>query len=89
MQNNSTTTTASITQKPLTALYTAESKVYDRNSTANVTGELSGVISGDQVSLSNSSAVFSNENAANNKTVTVSGISISGTSSSNMLYKTQ
>ena len=83
LQNNSTTTTASITQKPLTALYTAESKVYDRNSTANVTGELSGVISGDQVSLSNSSAVFSNENAANNKTVTVSGISISGTSSSN------
>ena len=39
LQNNSTTTTANITQKPLTALYTAESKVYDRNSTANVTGE--------------------------------------------------
>ena len=41
------------------------------------------MISGDQVSLSNASAVFSNKNVANNKTVTVSGLSISGTSSSN------
>ena len=41
------------------------------------------MISGDQVSLSNASAVFSNKNVANNKTVTVSGLSILGTSSSN------
>ena len=83
LQNNSTTTTANISQKSLTASYTAENKVYDRNNTATVAGELSGVISGDQVSLSNASAVFSNKNVANNKTVTVSGLSISGTSSSN------
>ena len=57
-QNNSTTTTANISQKSLTASYTAENKVYDRNNTATVAGELSGVISGDQVSLSNASAVL-------------------------------
>ena len=35
------------------------------------------------VDITNASAVFSNKNVANNKTVTVSGLSISGTSSSN------
>ncbi len=58
LQNNSTTTTANISQKSLTASYTAENKVYDRNNIATVAGELSGVISGDQVSLSNASAVL-------------------------------
>ena len=77
LQNSIATTTANISQKSLTASYTAENKVYDRNNTATVAGELSGVISGDQVSLTNASAVFSNKNVANNKTVTVSGLSLS------------
>ena len=83
LQNNATTTTANITPKTVTASYTSDSKTYDRSNIASVSGSLSGVISGDQVLISNSSAVFSDKNVANGKTVTVSGINIGGSSSSN------
>jgi hypothetical protein len=83
LQNSLTTTTANITPKTVTASYTSDSKTYDRNNIASVSGSLSGIISGDQVSLSNVSALFSDMNVANGKTVTVSGISIDGSSSSN------
>jgi hypothetical protein len=83
LQNNSTTTTANITPKTITASFTSDSKTYDRSKIASVSGSLSGVISGDQVLLSNASALFPDKNVANGKTVTVSGISIGGSSSSN------
>ncbi len=83
LQNNSTTTTATITRKSTTASYTASNKTYDRNSVASVSGTLSGIISGDDVSVNYTSANFSDRHAENSKTVTVSGINIFGSSSSN------
>jgi len=66
----------------------ASNKTYDATKTATlITGSaaLSGVIPGDMVTLSTASAVgtFSNQAVGAGKTVTVSGLSISGSSSGN------
>lgn len=82
-------TTANITAATLTVSgITAANKVYDGKTTAtlNTTGAaLSGVIAGDTVTLNLSGAkgVFSNKNAGTGKTVTVSGLTISGASAGN------
>ena len=59
----------------------ANDKVYDASTAATLvanTGSLSGLVSGDTVLFLNSSATFSDANAASGKTVTVNGISLSG-----------
>ncbi|HTB85104.1 MAG TPA: immunoglobulin domain-containing protein [Candidatus Sulfotelmatobacter sp.] len=62
---------------PLTVTATGVDKVYDGGTTATVTlGD--NRVSGDHVTDSNSSASFADKNVANGKTVSVSGISISG-----------
>ena len=58
-------------------------KTYDSTDFATVTGSLSGVVSGDSVSVSKTSSVFSDANVADGKTVTISGISIGATDASN------
>ncbi|RXJ88834.1 filamentous hemagglutinin [Arcobacter sp. CECT 8983] len=70
-------------KKDITANYTAENKIYDGTTDAIVNGTLAGIISGDTVTVSNTSANFTDKNAGENKTVNIAGISISGTDSSN------
>ena len=81
--SSSTTTTANITPKTLTANYTADNKVYDRTTTANVNGNLNGLVSGDTVSFTQTSANFDNKNVGTGKIVTIDGITLNGTDASN------
>ena len=81
--------TASITPAVITVTgVTASNKVYNGNTSAILnTGSalLAGVVSGDAVSLVSTGATgtFNNKNAGTGKTVTVSGLSISGADSGN------
>ena len=75
--------TLTVNRKNVTASYTASNKTYDSTDFATVTGSLSGVVSGDSVSVSKTSSVFSDANVADGKTVTISGISIGATDASN------
>ncbi len=81
--------TASVTAAGLTVSgVTANNKIYDGNATAALnlgTAALVGVLGGDVVTIGTGSAagVFNNKVVANGKTVTISGISISGTDSGN------
>ncbi len=76
--------TAAITPLGLSAGFTAADKVYDGNTTAVITSRsLSGVISGDAVSLSGGSASFADRNVAAAKPVSASGFSLSGADAGN------
>ena len=85
---NSYTTTANITAKALTATgITAASRVYNGGTDATLTtanAGLSGVISGDAVSLNTATAsgAFADKNVGTNKPVTAN-LSISGTDAGN------
>ena len=73
-----------IIAKPLTAAVVANNKTYDATTTDTGAAQLTaGVISGDQVSLSSGSYTFSDPNAGQNKTVSVTGISLVGADSQN------
>ncbi len=69
-------------QKALNVTATADNKVYDATTTATVT-LFDDRISGDVLTAGNTSADFDTKNVGNGKTVTVNGISISGTDSAN------
>uniref|UniRef100_UPI003A92B99E YDG domain-containing protein n=1 Tax=Halarcobacter sp. TaxID=2321133 RepID=UPI003A92B99E len=81
--SNTSSTTADIIKKELTANYTADNKIYDGTTSAVVSGTLDGVLSGETVTFSNTTANFADKNAGDGKIVNVAGISISGTDSSN------
>ena len=72
-----------VTQKSLSAIYTASNKVFDGSTTATVTGVLTDVIAGDTVSPQYTSANFDSTNVGTNKTVIVSGLFLNGQDSSN------
>ncbi|MBD2721434.1 T9SS type A sorting domain-containing protein [Hymenobacter sp. BT189] len=74
--------TLTITPKALTVTASALDKVYDGSTTATVT-LLDNRLPGDKLTAAYTSATFSDANAGNNKTVTVSGISISGSEAGN------
>jgi hypothetical protein len=76
------TATASITVRSLTVTATGVNKVYDGTTVATVTLS-DNRVAGDVLSESYAAASFADKNAANGKTVTVSGIAISGTDSGN------
>jgi len=78
LQDGSTTTTTNVTAAPLTVTATGGSQVYNGTLNANVT-LTSNVISGDQVTLSDASASLATKDVGTGKTVTVAGISLSGT----------
>jgi predicted RNA-binding protein len=80
--NTTTSTTANITARPLTVTATGVNKVYDGTLAAIVTLS-DNRISGDAVTDAYTSAVFTNKNVGTGKTVTVSGVSISGTDAAN------
>ena len=83
LANTSATTTANITAKALTASFTASNKEYDSNTTATVTGSSAQIVSLDAVTVANTGATFSDKNAGAGKTVSVTGITISGADATN------
>jgi hypothetical protein len=79
-------TTADITQKPLTVAATAVSKQYDGTATASVT-LADDRVSGDVVTDAYASATFNNKNVGSGKPVSVNGISIIGADAGNYLLQ--
>jgi hypothetical protein len=79
------TAAGTITPKALTALIVANNKVYDATTAATGTvSSLIGVISGDSASLSGSPTfAFLDKNVGTNKSVTVSGFTLTGTDAGN------
>jgi filamentous hemagglutinin family protein len=80
--NASTTALADILARAITATLTANGKVYDGTATATGALSLGGVLAGDAVSASGSYA-FGDKNAGTGKTVTASGIALSGADAGN------
>ena len=74
-----------INQKTLTPNITASNKVYDGNTSATIlTRTLTGGIVGtDDVTLTGGTATFVNKNVGTGKTVTATGLTLSGTSAVN------
>ncbi len=78
------TATADITALHITGTFTADTKVYDGNSSATVlTRSLVGAIGGDAVSLTGGTATFSDKNVGTGKVVTLTGASLTGGDSGN------
>ena len=78
------TTTATITKKDVRGSFTANDKVYDGDVSAEVTGRsLTGVIGEDAVTLSGGTAKFLTKNALADKTVTLTGATLTGTDAGN------
>ncbi len=82
------TTSASISRLVLSSLsgLTANGKVYDGNTgaTVNVGGAIfGGKVAGDSLTLTGASGAFADSNAANGKTVTISGYSLGGADAGN------
>src|SRR5579884_2333395 len=87
LSNTTATTTANITPRPLTITATGVSKVYDGTTTATV--NLSdNRVAGDVFTDSYASASFNNKTVGMGKTVTVTGISISGADAGNYTFNT-
>jgi hypothetical protein len=81
--NSSHTDPFTITRKPATAVLVGTvSKVYDGTTVAHLSPanySLTGIVSGDVVSLNNPpTGTYSNRNVGNNKTVTVTGLALTG-----------
>ncbi|MEN9319899.1 MAG: hypothetical protein RLZZ309_886, partial [Bacteroidota bacterium] len=84
---NATTTsagTASITVRSLTISATVSDKIYDGNNTASAT-LTDNRIAGDVFTM-DKTATFNNKNIGTGKTVSVSGISLTGTDAGNYTY---
>jgi len=82
---------ADITPKTLTAsAITVANKVYDGTTVATFSGGvLSGRVGSDNVNLTSVTAVFADKNAANGKTVTISGGSLTGVDAANYQLQSQ
>jgi len=82
LSSTSTSASANITARALTVSPAGVNKTYDGTNTATVTLS-DDKVSGDSVTDHYTSATFSDKNMGNGKTVSVSGISISGTDTAN------
>lgn len=87
LEYSTTTTTADITQKPLTATAAADSKEYDGTTDATGTINLAEVVSGDTVTAS-ATFTFDNKNVGIGKAVNVTGITLSGADAGNYSVNT-
>ncbi|MFN5792141.1 MAG: YDG domain-containing protein, partial [Burkholderiales bacterium] len=74
--------TATVTAAPLTVTYGAANRVYNGTTNATVTASVTPLLN-DSVSVAVPVANFSDKNAANGKTVTFSGMTLSGTDAGN------
>jgi filamentous hemagglutinin family protein len=84
---SNTTTTANITPLAITVGIGADNKVYDGNNAAVINSLGStGILAGDTVAFNGNPGTFSDKNVANGKTVTVDGISASGTDAGNYTF---
>ena len=83
LQNSTTSASASITQKSITASYAGQNKIYDGTNDAQVSGFSTDVIQGDKINFSHTLASFSDKNADNQKTINVVGISLTGDDAGN------
>ena len=88
LTSTTASTTANITAKELSVTVSAENKAYDGTTDATATvalAEESGIVGEDTVTLDNSSmkAAFDTATVGNNKTVTVNGLKLTGTSAKN------
>ncbi|WP_434658705.1 beta strand repeat-containing protein [Chromobacterium violaceum] len=83
LNNNTATTSANITPLAITVNATGQNKTYDATVNASVTLSSSGVLAGDTVNFSDTSAAFANKNVGNAKPVSVAGISASGADAGN------
>jgi hypothetical protein len=75
--------TADIYAKELSVNVSASDKTYDGTTSASVSLSLNGVVSGESVGVSSTGANFDGADAGAGKTVTVSGISLTGANASN------
>jgi hypothetical protein len=78
-----TPTTANITPAPLIAVTIANNKTYDGTVAATGSATLTGVVTGDNVSLSGGTYQFADKNAGTAKPVSVSGLTLSGSDAGN------
>jgi filamentous hemagglutinin family protein len=76
------TTTATITPKPVSVVIVGNDRVYDGTTAATVNTSVSGVIAGDELAATYQSAFFDSKDSGN-RTVTVSGLSLTGDDSGN------
>ena len=80
--NATSTATANITQKALTATATVNDKVYDGDTNATGTVSLSGIVGTDDVTAS-ATFIFADKNVGTNKIVTVTNITLNGVAAGN------
>ena len=87
----SVTTVIEILRKPIVITGLTASKAYDGERSAPLTGTaaLAGVIDGDQVSLSGTPVGTFDDAAVGDRTVTISGLSLTGADAGNYLLDTQ
>src|SRR5262249_2139910 len=77
--NASASATANITAASVTGSVTASNKVYDGTTVATISARtLSGLLGSDTVSLTGGTANFASKNVGSAKTVTATGLSLSG-----------
>ncbi len=74
---------ADILQRSLTVTLTASNKTYDGTTAGSGSVALSGVVSGDTVGATGGTWTFADRNAATGKTVTVSGVGLTGADAGN------
>ena len=80
--------TLDITPLAITVGATGSNKVYDGNNLAGVTLSGTGILAGDTIAFNDGSATYSDKNVANGKTITVSGITATGTDANNYSFNT-
>ena len=87
--NTTATATANIAALGITGAITASNKTYDTtNAAAIATRTLTGVLGTDVVSYSGGTATFSDKSAATGKTVTATGLGLTGTDAGNYSVNT-
>lgn len=75
-----------ISPRPLTISITAANKVYDGTTSATLTSQtLSGVLAGDDVNVVGGTANFGTKSVGNGKTVTLSGVTLTGADATNYI----
>lgn len=82
--NTTASATANITAASVTGSVTADNKTYDGNATAAIASRsLTGAVNGDDVALIGGTATFADKDVGAGKTVTATGLSLSGTDAGN------
>jgi len=79
--STATVSVAVTCQTVITASITADNKIYDGNNSATFTCTLTGVVLPDVVSCSGGTATFNDKTVANGKTVSVTGLGLTGADS--------